>query len=103
MDQKYRFYLFREPVMICEYLDDGITRNHRRLVRKNPRGFTAFKKQQMQLAPGFMFRVKACIGYDMGCIMSGNKNWLKESPCKLLSVLCYPAGMAAYFLRYRKA
>ena len=101
IDVKYRFHIIREATMVCEYLQDGITNNQKKLVKKYPKGYTAFKKQQIELAPNFMYKLKACITYDTGCILSKNKNWLKESPSKLLTLVCYPVAYLDYLLRYK--
>ncbi|MBO4697329.1 MAG: glycosyltransferase family 2 protein [Lachnospiraceae bacterium] len=103
MDQKYRFMLFREPTMVCEYHSDGITKSHAKLIKKNPKGYTEFKKNQIIIAPGILFKIKACIAYDTGCILSHDWSKIYKSPSSLLTVLCFPFGWLNYFVRYRKA
>lgn len=102
IDQKYLFHIFHEPTMVCEYRSDGITHNQKRLVLKNPKGYTEFKRQQITIAKQFLFKIKACIAYDTGCILSGNiKAIVKESPSKFLTAVLAPLGMADYILRYK--
>ena len=101
IDQKYKFLVFHEPTMVCEYQVDGITKNQKKLVKKNPKGYTEFKRQQIEIAPNFLFKLKACITYDTGCILSRNIKKVFNSPCRLLTVLCYPIGWLDYQLRYK--
>ncbi|SEQ19630.1 Glycosyl transferase family 2 [Lachnospiraceae bacterium NE2001] len=100
IDQKYKFLIFHEPTMVCEYQADGITKNQKRLVKKNPKGYTEFKRQQIEIAPNFAFKLKACITYDTGCILSGNKIGVLRSPNVFLTILCFPLGWLDCKLRY---
>ena len=88
--------------MVCEYQEDGITKNQKKLVKKNPKGYTEFKRYQIEIAPDFLFKLKACITYDTGCILSKNKKAVFKSPSKILTILCFPLGLLDYFVRYRK-
>lgn len=101
IDQKYHFLIMREPLMVCEYLPDGITQNHKKNIKNNPRGYIEFRRQQMVLMKEPKARLVACINYDTGNILAHEKNWLRNSPRKVLSVLCYPAAVLNYLLRYR--
>ncbi len=102
IDQDYKFLIFNEPSMVCEYQNDGITKNQKKLVKKNPRGYTAFKKQQIEIAPNLLFKIKACITYDTGCILSGNvRDIFIQSPAKILTTFLAPLGFFDYFLRYK--
>lgn len=102
IDQKYKFYIFDIPTMVCEYQDDGITKNQKKLIKNNPKGYTAFKKQQIEIAPTFLFRIKACITYDTGCILSRDyKSIISGSPNKLLTIILFPVSLIDYLLRYK--
>lgn len=102
IDAKYKFKIIRDPVMVCEYLEDGITKNQKKLVKNNPLSYTEFKRQQICYAPNIKFKIKACITYNTGNILSGNMHILKDSPSKILTILCYPIGVLDWWLRYRK-
>lgn len=102
IDQKYKFLIFHEPSMVCEYQADGITKNQKKLVKKNPKGYTEFKRQQIEIASNFAFKLKACITYDTGCILSNNKKGVFKSPNSFLTTLCFPLGWLDYVLRYAK-
>jgi glycosyltransferase involved in cell wall biosynthesis len=102
IDQNYKFLVFQDAIMVCEYQADGITKNQKRLIKKNPRGYMEFKRQQIAFAPNLLFKLKACITYDTGCILAGKISCINCSPAKFLTVLCYPFAMIDYFLRYKR-
>lgn len=102
IDLKYKLKIFHEPTMVCEYQADGITKNHRRLVKKNPRGYTEFKRQQIEIAPNIRFKLKSCVAYDVGCILCGNTRGVFSSPNSFLTTILLPLGWLVYLLRYKK-
>lgn len=101
IDQKYKFLIFQEALMICTYLTDGITKNHAKIVKNNPHGYTEFKRQQIEYSPSFLFKVKACITYDTGCILSKNISAIFQSPCRFGTIVLFPVACMDYFVRYR--
>ena len=64
IDQKYVFKVIHEPLMVCEYLPDGLTNNYYRLIRNNPRGFLSFYGQRVRLCKQFKQRIIAAIMYN---------------------------------------
>ena len=40
----HKLYLVNKGIYICEYLDDGLTRNFNNILRKNPRGYILYYK-----------------------------------------------------------
>ncbi|MDY2881950.1 MAG: glycosyltransferase family 2 protein, partial [Romboutsia timonensis] len=44
----------------------------------------------------FKFKLKSCIHYASSSFISKNKNFIKESPCKLLTIASVPIGYALY-------
>ncbi|MGB6006493.1 glycosyltransferase family 2 protein [Castellaniella sp.] len=55
-----RFYLDR-VIYLCEYLDDGYTRNFRTHLRRNPGGFLLFYAAQIGREPRWSGRIKAAL------------------------------------------
>lgn len=102
IDQKYKYKVLHEPLMVCEYQSDGITKNKRKLVIKNPIGYKLYKRQSMHLAPNLKEKIKAAITYNSACIIGGYKGCISESPYKLLTIATFPLGLLEYILRYAK-
>ena len=101
IDQKYKFYIFHVPTMVSEYQADGITKNQKKLVKNNPKGYTEFKRQQIILAPNFIYKLKSSITYDTGCILSKNISGVAKSPSPILTIMMFPFGLLDYLLRYK--
>lgn len=102
IDLNYKFRVFRSPTMVCEYQTDGITHNHDALVKKNPKGYTEFMKQQIVIGKGLLFRLKACVAFDTGCILSNDiKAMIEYSPAKLLTTVLAPVAWVHYLVRYK--
>jgi hypothetical protein len=102
IDLKYQFMVVQEPLMVCEYYSDGITKNHHRLVKNNPNGYIEFRRQQIVFARNLKDKLMACITYDTGNIIARKKGWLEKSPSKFWTFLCYPIALFDYLRRYRK-
>lgn len=64
IDQKYVFKIVHQPLMVCEYLPDGLTNNYYRLIRNNPRGFLTFYAQRVKLCRLFKQKVIAATMYN---------------------------------------
>lgn len=45
MDKKYRIICFNEPIIICNYLDEGYSKNIQKIFKENPLGYYEYFKQ----------------------------------------------------------
>jgi len=97
VDQEYTLLIMNEVVCIVEYMPDGSSLNMMNQYRKNPRGFAEFRKLLMKYSPSFKSKFRQCIHYVSNSIMLHNKLFIKESPCKLTTILAIPFGVALYF------
>ena len=101
INKKYKFIVSQNTFCYCEYLSDGLTKNKLDVIKKNPKGYTLIKRHSFELAKGFIPKSKHCLMYIAGCILSGDKNCIRHSPDKLMTVLYYPLGWLAYLIRFR--
>ncbi|MEG0133452.1 MAG: glycosyltransferase family A protein [Clostridium sp.] len=103
LDQEYEVLLMNEVVCIVEYQEDGSSMNMLRQYKRNPRGFAFYRIENMKNPMGSLkYRFKECIHYTSSSLMSRNKKFLKETPCKLLTFLAIPFGVALYFYINKK-
>ena len=103
IDQDYKLAVLDEVLCNVEYQPDGSSNNMLRQYLKNPKGFAFWRVVKMQHPESFKRLVMDCIHYCSSSQISGNRNYIKESPRKLLTVLCTPAGwMLTGYIR-RKA
>ena len=98
----YYFVPSRSHYCICVYMQDGLTRNKKRVIAKNPHGYTIIKRQYFELSKSIKVMIKNGIMYDCGCIIGKDQLWYKNSPKKILSILLMPIAFVVYLLRFRK-
>lgn len=92
IDQDYRLAVLNEVLCNVEYQPDGSSNNMFRQYLRNPKGFAFWRTVKMQYPEPFKRLVMDCIHYCSSSQLAGNKNYIRESPKKLLTVLCTPAG-----------
>jgi glycosyltransferase involved in cell wall biosynthesis len=102
IDQDYQLITLNEPLVIVEYQQDGSSFNMFKQYWNNPRGFAFFRKAEMVTTKSLKRKLQVCTHYVSSSIMSHNWHFVKESPEKLLTLLCVPSGVALYCLiRYK--
>ncbi|MFD2613955.1 glycosyltransferase family 2 protein [Paenibacillus gansuensis] len=79
-----------------EYLEDGSSRNIIQQYRRNPQGFSFFRKAAMIHSPTLKDRLREAMHYVSSSIMMRNWAFLKESPCKGMTLLALPLGVLFY-------
>lgn len=92
VDQKYRLFVLNDIICEVEYQADGSTGTMWKQYLQNPRGFAFLRKVAMQYPISKKRLIKDCIHYCSSSQISKNNNYIKESPRKLLTVLCTPMG-----------
>ena len=78
IDTEYVFKLFRDPVMVCEYLPTGLTNNYYKLIRNNPMSFLDFYGQRTELCKLFVPKITAAIMYNAVYSLAANKKVTKK-------------------------
>lgn len=92
VDQKYQLFVLDDIVCEVEYQTDGSTRTMWKQYLKNPNGFAFLRKTAMQYPVSKKRLVMDCIHYCSSSQIAGNPHYIKESPRKMLTVLCMPLG-----------
>ena len=96
-DQEYPLLILNEPVCIVEYLEDGSTNNIFKQFINNPKGYIFLRKERMKYCKTIKWKFKSCVHYVSSNIMIRNKNFIQESPKKLMTILSIPFGVVLYF------
>lgn len=99
--EKYCYLPVWEKLCECEYVSDGLTKNKRRVIVKNPNGYSCVKRYSFNLAPTMKLRVKHGIMYDCGCILAKNRQWLEGVDHKILACLLKPAAYIVCRRRFK--
>ena len=81
--------------MLCnvEYQLDGSSTNMYRQYLRNPKGFAFIRKVDMTYDKTLKRKFLTCIHYVSSSIIAKNRNFLKESPKKVLTILAIPFGI----------
>lgn len=97
LDSDYKLLLLNEPLCIVTYMEDGSSKNMLKQYRKNPKGFAFLRLEDMKNPKAsFLFKLKANIHYVSSSFISKNKDFIKESPCKIMTIFCVPLGFILY-------
>lgn len=103
IDQDYKLAVLNEVLCDVEYQAEGSSNNMFQQYLKNPKGFAFWRVVKMQHPESFKRLVMDCIHYCSSSQIAGNRHYIKDSPHKLLTVLCTPAGWALTWYLRRKA
>ena len=97
IDEKYELATLNEVLCIVEYLDDGSSRNMLNQYRKNPRGFAFYRIENMKNPKADLkFKFKESIHYVSSSLLAKNNKFIKETPCKSLTIAATPVGILLY-------
>ena len=104
IDQLGTMILIDKELYMCEYLEDGYSKNVKKLITNNPIGYMKFAKQEMMLAKNIKLKCIDAIRYSIGCILSGRKKELLQVKFsyKVLIILVFPITIVAYIKKYVK-
>lgn len=104
IDQKYKMAVLDEVLCNVEYQPDGSSGTMWKQYLRNPKGFAFWRKVCMQYPESKKRLLVDCIHYCSSSQIAHNRNYIQESPRKLLTVLCTPVGWAftAYIRRKAK-
>ncbi len=89
---------------IVEYQPDGMTANIYKQYVNSPNSFAVLRRAIME-APGltWQYQLKNIIHYCSSSQLAHDRAYIKNSPRKLLTILCAPAGHALTWYIKRKA
>lgn len=97
LDESYEMLLLNKVLCRVEYLADGSSRNMLKQYRRNPKGFAFYRKELMTLSfASVFFKYRQAIHYVSSSLMMRNKNFLRDSPQKGLTMLALPFGCLLY-------
>ncbi|MEK3796917.1 glycosyltransferase family 2 protein [Peribacillus sp. FSL H8-0477] len=96
IDQIHPLLVFNEVLCHVEYLPDGSSMNMINQYRKNPRGFSFFRKVAMKYAPSYKRRFIENVHYVSSSLLMKNRNYWMESPNKWSTIMATPIGIALY-------
>ena len=103
ISMEYDFLVLNENLRFVEYQSGGMSDSMYFQYRNSPKSFAETRKLYLSFPDtGFRFRMRQCIHYVSSSIIGKNRNFLKETSAKLLTVLALPFGAALAVLTYYK-
>lgn len=96
IDQDYKLAVLNDVLCLVDYQTDGHSAGMWKEYVRSPRGFAFWRKVCMQYPESKKRLIVDCIHYVAESKLAGQRHYVKESPKKLLTVLCIPAGWLLY-------
>lgn len=89
----YRFVAVDAPLCIVDYQPDGMTANQYKQYLDSPKSYAELRRVIMSLPDvPTKYLLKTVIHYCSSSQLAHNRNYIKESPRPILTVLCTPLG-----------
>lgn len=103
IDQDYCLAILPKVLLISEYLDDGYTKNVRKITRENPKGYRKLKRLFITYSHTPKLIVRNTLLYMVGCILSSSViDGIKDAPNKMIAILVLPASYLLCEIVYRE-
>ncbi|MDO4333570.1 MAG: glycosyltransferase family A protein [Eubacteriales bacterium] len=93
IDQQYKLAVLDDVLCNVEYQADGSSGTMYRQYLQNPKGFAFWRKICMQYPESEKRLFIDCVHYVSSSLIAKNLCFWKESPCKGLTLLAFPAGV----------
>ncbi len=97
IDKDYKLLTLNQPLVIVDYQADGSSNQMFRQYWNNPKGFAFYRLTEMSLHPKLSRKFISCVHYVSSCIISKDKQWLKKSTQKTLTLMALIPGIMLYF------
>lgn len=98
IDKEYQLATLNEVLVIVEYQENGSSNTMFAQYLNYPKGFIYNRITTMQYSKSMKRKFIEAIHYISSCIVLKKRNFLKDSPEKLLTFLAIPFGMMLYLL-----
>ncbi len=102
IDRQYRVIILPEIITVCEYIEDGLTRNLHKVTFNNPCGYVAYFLQKGNFAKSFIATVKAYIRANAFRKFTKGVEMPVKARKKFVYFLTRPFG-AILYLKKKKA
>ena len=87
---------------MCEYLEDGYSKNMAALLKRNPRGYEAYIRHRLKIDTGIKNRFLDTIRFiAIMLIDKKHKKIIRNSEYPVLTLFAYPLGVLFYRIRYK--
>lgn len=101
---EYPLLVLNENLCFVEYQENGsMSRNIFRQYMDSPRSFAKMRRLEMKLKHNtFANKVRCAIHYVSSCIIAQDKDWLRQSPCKALTLFAVlPGWLLSCYIKHK--
>ncbi|MCR9011328.1 glycosyltransferase family 2 protein [Gabonibacter chumensis] len=102
IDRQFQLLVLPRIIIVCNYLEDGYTRNQAKLRKDNPIGYALYCDQKAMYAESFKERWKNTINYVSYALAGKKRRLLEDSSDKVRTFCCYPLGYLLFLKRRYK-
>ena len=88
----YKVRWHADKLYICEYLDDGLTKNNA-IVKNNPMGYAMMYNQNLLIHKEFKQKYKDAAQMTALSLYSRNKDYLRQTNSRFYTLISYPVGI----------
>lgn len=100
IDQTYKMAVLDEILCNVEYQPDGSSSTMWKQYLKNPKGFAFWRKVCMQYPESKKRLIVDCVHYVAESLIAGENLFVRESPRKVLTVICiFPGWVLSCYIR----
>ena len=103
IDQDYKLAVLNDVLCNVEYQDDGSTATMWKQYINNPKGFAFWRRICMQYPMSKKRLWIDCIHYVSESIIAGDKQYIRKSPKRVMTIMALPFGMAFSIYTKKKA
>lgn len=103
IDQDYKLAIINEVLCNVEYQVDGHSAGMWKEYFHSPKGFAFYRMVCMRHPETSKRLIIDCVHYCSSSLIARNRNYIKESPCKLLTVACTIPGVVLAMITRKKA
>lgn len=89
---KYEFLIKNKVLTTCEYQEEGLSSNPRKLMVKNPAGYKLYFAQRIDISDSIFLRLKYIISYNAFRYIYKGKDFEYDGTHKILVRGLYPFG-----------
>ena len=100
---EYPLLVLNQNLCFVEYQESGMSRNIYSQYFNSPKSFAKSRIIEMNLKRSTLrCNIKSAIHYVAECIISKDKNWLYNTPKKMLTLFVSPIGALLFIYMYLK-
>ena len=103
ISKKYDFLVLNKPLCVVEYQDGGMTNNMIRQYYTSPNSFAQIRRLYLSFEnTPFMFKFRNSVHYVSSCILSKQKNIIKNTPARLYAVIALiPGFLLSRYIKFK--